>query len=52
LKKLKERGQFEDIVIDGKIILREIFKEYDERACTGLIWLGIKKLCGVCKHYD
>jgi hypothetical protein len=51
-KKLKKRGQFEDIFLDGKIILREIFKEYDEKDCTRLIWLRFKKLCGVCKRYN
>ena len=50
MKRLKKRGKFEDIFIDGKIILREIFKEYD--ACTRQIWLRIKKSCGVCKQYN
>jgi hypothetical protein len=34
-----ERDHFEDLGIDGKIILRRIFRKWDVWAQTGLIWL-------------
>jgi hypothetical protein len=30
-----------DLVVDWKIILKWFFKERDEEACTGLLWLRI-----------
>jgi hypothetical protein len=38
---LKERDHLEDTVVDGRIILRCIFRKWDVGACTGLIWLRI-----------
>jgi len=36
---LRERGHFKDPGIDGRIILKLIFRMWDGRAWTGLIWL-------------
>jgi hypothetical protein len=38
---VKERHHFVDLGVDGKIILRWIFKRCDGDAWTGLIWLSI-----------
>jgi hypothetical protein len=38
---LGERDQLEDLGVDGRIILRYIFKKWDVGALTGLIWLRI-----------
>jgi hypothetical protein len=38
---LRERDHFEDPSVDGRIILRWIFRKWDMGAWTGSIWLRI-----------
>jgi len=38
---LRQRAHLEDAGMDGKIILRSIFRKWDGVAWTGFIWLRI-----------
>jgi hypothetical protein len=38
---LRERNHLEDLGVDGRIILRYIFRQWDVRAWSGSIWLRI-----------
>jgi len=46
---LKERRNLEDLVVDGRIILKWIINESIGRAWTGLIWLIIGKKTDCCE---
>jgi hypothetical protein len=37
--KLRERAHFEDLGIDGRIILRWIFRKWDMGEWSGMSWL-------------
>jgi hypothetical protein len=39
---VKERYHFEDLGVYGRIVLKWIFKKWDEMAWTGLIWLSVR----------
>jgi hypothetical protein len=40
---VRKRACFEDIGVDGKIILKWIVQKWNEELWTGLIWLRIGK---------
>jgi len=36
-----ERDHLEDLVVEGRIILKLIFKKWDGEACNGLLWIRV-----------
>jgi len=45
-KNLMERDDLEEPIVDGRIILRWIFRKWDVVAWTGSSWLRIGTGCG------
>jgi hypothetical protein len=43
---LRERDHWGDPAVDGKIILRRIFRKWDVGVWTGMSWLRIETGCG------
>jgi hypothetical protein len=41
-RNMKERDHVEDIRVDGKIILKCIFREWCEKVWTALLWFSIR----------
>ena len=46
---LREKDHLEDPGLDGTIVLRRIFRQWDVRAWAGSIWLRIGAGAGTCK---
>jgi hypothetical protein len=46
---LRERGYRRDPGVDGRILLRWIFKKKDVGVRTGMSWLRIEKVAGTCE---
>jgi hypothetical protein len=47
--KLRERDHWGDTGLDGRVILRCIFKKQDVEVWTGLSWLRIETDGGTCE---
>jgi hypothetical protein len=46
---LSERDHLENPGVDGRIILRMIFRKWDVRAWTGSMWFRIEAGVGTCE---
>ena len=48
--KVKKREHLEDLDVEGRIILKEIFKKYNGSVWTGFICLSNRQAVGFCQH--
>jgi hypothetical protein len=46
VRNLRERDHWGDLGVDGRIILRRIFRKWDVVLWTGLSWLRIETVVG------
>ena len=46
----RERGFLEDLGVDGRIVLKCIFKKQDGRAWNAFIWMRTGTVAGCCEH--
>jgi hypothetical protein len=44
------KNNLEDPGVDGRIIVKGIFRNWNRGAWTGLIWIRIRKGAGFCKE--
>jgi len=47
LGNLTERDHLEDLCVEGSVILKWIFWQWDDEALTGLLWLRIGTIGGL-----
>jgi hypothetical protein len=47
---LEERDYFEDLGVDGRIILKRILKNWNVEECTEFIWLRLGKRGDFFEH--
>jgi hypothetical protein len=46
-RNMKERGQLEDLGMEGRIIIKCLLGRWDEKAWTGFIWVRIETSGGL-----
>jgi len=47
---LRETDHLEDPDLDGRIVLRWIFRKWNVQLWTGLIWFRMGQVAGTCKR--
>jgi hypothetical protein len=46
---MRERDRLGDPGVDGKMILRQIFRKWNVGVLTGLSWIRIGQVAGTCE---